>query len=357
MCSRDLRSWTDLLLNGLPAAWLRRRLQRQGATLTTVRTKRESRGMLARERSTCAAVGIKSGRARETEWDDRRERTLMERDSRSKNPEEGENVPIRCVVGRPRDRVGEMRGRERDSQTERGWVDRGVGRTLLGERESNVEKEEVGPWTRDEDSARRERKSRIRREWRENHGGFWKSFILSVRSASQTLPNAGTVLLGHVAASSATNYELKRTNGEKESEKERKREGGSSDRVPWFPVPVDPLPSSASVRFVRPRDRGHSREEKPRGPPRRRFNGASSTGQEEQPCRPWGGSFFACFAMHCRWVSRRSDREKERASKRERQRKEETRENRSKEEGEEVAKWLLAGRDGRPATRWRTVCC
>lgn len=74
-----------------------------------------------REINVCGRVGIKSGRVRETERDDRRERTLIKRDDRSKNPEEGENVPIRSVVGRPRDRVGEIQGEEaRETAKQRG---------------------------------------------------------------------------------------------------------------------------------------------------------------------------------------------------------------------------------------------
>lgn len=109
MCNRDLRSRAGCLLSGLPA--VRRRLRGQGATLTTVRTRRESQGILVRGRNatTLTAVGIKRGREGE-----RRERTSIERDGGSKNLMEGGNVPIRMVGEAARSRRrNTRRGRKR----------------------------------------------------------------------------------------------------------------------------------------------------------------------------------------------------------------------------------------------------
>lgn len=70
--------------------------------------------------------------------------------------------------------VGETaRSRRRNTRRGKESEGRGERRTLLGEREFNVEKEEVGPRTRDEESEQtREKEPDPPREERENHGGF-----------------------------------------------------------------------------------------------------------------------------------------------------------------------------------------
>lgn len=70
----------------------------------------------------------------------------MERDGGSRNPGEGENVPICGAVGET--------ARSRRRNTGRGSEqEEGERRTLLPvERESNVEKEEVGRRARDEEN-------------------------------------------------------------------------------------------------------------------------------------------------------------------------------------------------------------
>lgn len=76
--------------------------------------------------------------------------------------------------------IASAKYKEREKEMERGNVwKKGERRTLLGERESNVEKEEVEPRERDEESER-ERAGSVGEE-RENHGAFEK--VLSCRYA------------------------------------------------------------------------------------------------------------------------------------------------------------------------------
>lgn len=100
-------------------------------------------------------TGGRGGRGREREregrsaggTDDRARRRIKETEGERERADPGSG-------GRPRDRVGEMARRGRGGERQRGRRTKQVeGKDELSrERESNVEKEEVGLWTRDEES-------------------------------------------------------------------------------------------------------------------------------------------------------------------------------------------------------------
>lgn len=149
--------------------------------MTTVETKRESWGTLVQGRrasTACDGGDQKRKRKGERERDDRRERTPIKRDGGSKNPGEGENVPICGAVGeteRSR-RQNTERGRKRERETVREGANRKRG------------KDELSSWWRENPTWRKRKSGRERgtrrtsgereragpgaREERENHGGF-----------------------------------------------------------------------------------------------------------------------------------------------------------------------------------------
>lgn len=221
---------------------------------------------------------------------------MTERDGGSKKRrEERGSVPIRRVVGDYEIASAKWQGEgDRDREREEDEAAGGGGKTNSPVRENPTwrkRKSGRGRGTRRASEERkRETEGYIKREKEREEasekepgtagrgkitGAFEKVLSCRRASASQTLPNAGTVLLVTVcAASSPTSCELReRTRRSEKIERERGRGEESSGRVPRFPAPVDFRSSPASV-YLHVREHPYERNRTVRGESSRRASSA-----------------------------------------------------------------------------------